>query len=78
MSCPRVELVSVEQAITTHLAYVDSDEAGEKAYARESGHGVSCLDELLKNIRLYDSDRNSFPTFESFYPRLFEVFRDIE
>lgn len=68
----------VIRAITTYLAYGDSDEAGEKAYTRESGRGVSCLDELLKNIRLYESERNSFPTFESFYPRLLEVFRNIE
>jgi hypothetical protein len=66
----------VIRAITTHLAYSESDEAGERAYARESGRGVIWLDELLKNIRLYESERNRFPTFDSFYPKILEVFQD--
>ncbi len=64
------------RAITTHLAYNDSEEAGNKAYAREKSRGVSCLDELLKNIRLYESERNTFPTFDSFYPTTLKVFQD--
>jgi hypothetical protein len=66
----------VIRAITTHLAYCESAEAGERAYARESGRGVIWLDELLKNIRLYESGRNTFPTFDSFYPKILEVFQD--
>ena len=64
------------RAITTHLAYNDSEEAGNKAYAREKSRGVSCLDELLKNIRFFESERDSFPTFESFYPTILKVFQD--
>lgn len=66
----------VIRAVTTHLAYSESEEAGERAYAKESGRGVIWLDELLKNIRLYESERNTFPTFDSFYPKILEVFQD--
>jgi hypothetical protein len=66
------------RAITTYLAFGDSEEAGARAYDREAGRGVSCLDDLLKNIRLYESDRDSFPTFESFYPKILDVFRNIQ
>lgn len=68
----------VIRAITTYLAYNDSEEAGNKAYAREKSRGVNCLDELLKNIRVYDSERNTFPTFDSFYQDILKVFRDPE
>lgn len=68
----------VIRAITTHLAYRESEEAGASAHARESSKGVSLLDELLKNIRLYESERDTFPTFDSFYPKLLEVFREIK
>ena len=64
------------RAITTHLAYNDSEEAGNKAYAREKSRGVSCLDELLKNIRFFESERDSFPTFDLFYPTILKVFQD--
>lgn len=66
----------VIRAITTCLAYYDSEEAGNKAYAREKSRGVNCLDELLKNIRLYESERDTFPTFDSFYPTILKVFQD--
>lgn len=68
----------VIRAVTTHLAYRESAEAGERAYAREAGRGVIWLDELLKNIRLYESERNTFPTFDLFYPKILEIFRDPE
>lgn len=65
----------VIRAVTTHLAYSESDEAGKRAYANESGRGVIWLDELMKKIRLYESERNTFPTFDSFYPKILEVFQ---
>lgn len=66
----------VIRAITTYLAYNDSEDAGNKAYTRENSRGVNCLDELLKNIRLYESERDTFPTFDSFYPTILKVFQD--
>lgn len=63
------------RAVTVHLAYSESDEAGKRAYAEESRRGVIWLDELLKNIRFYESERNTFPTFDSFYPKILEVFQ---
>jgi hypothetical protein len=68
----------VIRAVTTYLAYCESDEAGERAYTRESGRGVIWLDELLKNIRFFESERNTFPTFDLFYPKILEVFQDPE
>ena len=68
----------VIRAVTTHLAYIESAEAGERAYAKEAGRGVICMDELLKNIGLYEAERNRFPTFDSFYPKLLEVFRELD
>jgi len=66
----------VIRAVTTHLAYGDSADAGSAAYQKETARGVCLLDELLEQIRLYESGRAAFPTFESFYPKILEVFRE--
>ncbi|MRR24163.1 DUF4932 domain-containing protein [bacterium] len=68
----------VIRAITTHLAYKISVDEGDKAYAREKSRGVNCLDELLKNIRFFESERDTFPTFDSFYPTMLKVFQDLD
>lgn len=68
----------VIRAVTTYLAYGDSTDAGGKAYQKESARGVCLLDELLEQIRRYESARNSFPSFDSFYPNILEVFREFQ
>lgn len=66
----------VIRAVTTHLAYNDSADAGAREYEKESSRGVSLMDELLEQIRRYESARETFPTFESFYPNILKVFMD--
>lgn len=65
----------VIRAVTTHLAYRESADAGTRAYEKETARGVSLLDELLEQIRRYESDRASYPTFDSFYPNILDLFR---
>jgi hypothetical protein len=65
------------RAITTHLAYNDPEDDGSRAYTRES-RAVSNLDELLQSIRRYESERDRFPTLESFYPDLLAAFHEID
>jgi hypothetical protein len=66
----------VIRAVTTHLAFRESADAGVRAYQKESARGVCLLDGLLEQIRLYESERDSFQAFESFYPKILEVFRE--
>ena len=68
----------VIRSVTTHLAYRETADAGTRAYEKETARGVNLLDELLEQIRQYESDRDSFPTFESFYPNILEIFREFK
>jgi hypothetical protein len=63
------------RAITTQIAYNESDDIGYQVYKIEISRCVRYLDELLNRIKLYESKRDTFPTFESFYPTILDVFR---
>ena len=64
------------RAITTHLAYNESAKAGSWSYEKEKSKGVSNLDSLLNKIIYYQSNRTSYPTLESYYLNIFDVFKE--
>lgn len=63
------------RAITTQLAFNESEEAGQQAYEIEKACGVSNLDSLLECIRYYQMNRDTYTTLESYYLNIFEVFK---
>ena len=63
------------RAITTQVAYNESAEAGLQAYEKEKSRGVSYLDSLLKKIRYYQSNRETYTTFESYYLNILDAFK---
>lgn len=63
------------RAITTQIAKDESDEAGIKAYEREKSRGVSPLDILLNKIKYYQSNRETYPTLDSYYLNILDVFK---
>jgi hypothetical protein len=64
------------RSITTQIAYNEGDDSGLKAYKIEKSTGVSYLDSLLGKIRFYQANRNIYPTFESFYLNILDVFKE--
>lgn len=66
----------VIRAITTHIAYNESEEIGNWAYEKEKSRGVSNLDSLLSKIKYYQSNREIYPTFESYYYKILEAFKE--
>jgi hypothetical protein len=66
------------RAITTQLACDESDEAGRREYEKEKSRGVSYLDRLLDSIRYYQQNRGTYPTLESYYMKLLDVFKQNE
>ena len=62
------------RAITTWMAQQECPELGEWAYNHEKGRGVVLLDKLLEKITYYQSNRESYPTLDDFYPQLLKVF----
>jgi hypothetical protein len=62
------------RAITTQLAFNESEESGLQAYEKEKAKGVSNMDSLLNKIRYYQSNRESYPTLKSYYLNVLDVF----
>lgn len=63
------------RAITTQLAYNESAAAGSQAYEKEKSRGVSYLDSLLNSIRYYQENRETYPTLDDYYLKIFDVFK---
>jgi len=64
------------RAITTQLAYNESDKDGLQYYEKEKSRGVSYLDSLLNKFRYYQSQRETYPTLESYYLNILDVFKE--
>ncbi len=64
------------RAITTQLAYNESEKAGLQSYEKEKSRGVSYLNSLLNKIIYYQSNRKAYPTFESYYLNILDVFKE--
>ncbi len=66
----------VVRAVTVHVAFMESKEAGAAMYRREKAHGVSYLDRLLAALSVYSKNRAEYPTFSTYYPKLLDVFKE--
>ncbi|UCH63687.1 MAG: DUF4932 domain-containing protein [Fidelibacterota bacterium] len=65
----------VVRAVTTYLAYMEGEETGRKAREYEIGRGMIFLDDLMTAIRVYESKRDQYPTFDSYYDELLAALR---
>jgi hypothetical protein len=63
------------RAITTQIGYNESNELGSQLNIKEKSRGVSYLDSLLDKIKFYQSNRKTYPTFESYYLDILNVFK---
>lgn len=63
------------RSITTQLAYNDGEELGLKSYTTEKSRGVIYIDSLLNKIRHYQSSRDKFLSFESYYITVLDTFK---
>lgn len=66
----------IVRAVSTQIAYNESDDLGLKIYKREKSRGVNNMDALLERIRYYQLNRDKYPTFESFYLKILDVFKE--
>ncbi|MFW6289443.1 MAG: DUF4932 domain-containing protein [Mariniphaga sp.] len=66
----------VIRAVTTHIAYNESEETGKWAYEKEKVSGVSCLEDLLEKVAFFQANRKTYPTFESYYYKMLDVFKE--
>jgi len=68
----------IVRAVTTRLAYLYlGQNAGDAALANEKGRGFYYIEALCESLEDYESNRDTYPTFESFYPQLIKVFKNL-
>jgi len=66
----------IVRTVTTYLAFQESQEAGERALAHETKQGMIFVSSLVDRLKEYTNDRKRYPTLDSFYERLIEVFAE--
>ncbi len=68
----------IVRAVTTRLSYIHLGKAaGEQALAMERSRGFYYIDALCESLVEYENNRDMYSNFESYYPRLIEVFREL-
>ncbi|HUF46538.1 MAG TPA: DUF4932 domain-containing protein [Vicinamibacterales bacterium] len=65
----------IVRAITLRLAYARSRADGDRALRNEEARGFRYVKALAARLEEYEAAREKYPTFETFFPRLLEVFR---
>jgi hypothetical protein len=65
------------RAITSRLATkVVGEEVGASELQADKRNGFMYIEPLAERLKEYESHRDRYPTFASFYPRLLDVFRE--
>ena len=62
------------RAITTQLAFNESETSGQQYYTKEKSRGVCYLDALLGSLNNYHQNRTTYPALENFYSEVLAVF----
>ena len=75
LDCANEHLI---RAVTARLAhhYLGA-EAGRRALREESGRGFRYIHAIARRLEEYESQRDRYPTFATFFPRLITVFAEI-
>lgn len=66
----------IVRAVTTRLAFTDSRYDGSRALSRELDSGFIYIGVLVDALVEYENNRDIYPDFISFYPRLLEALGD--
>lgn len=68
----------IVRAVTTRLAYIyKGEEAGNQALYKELGQSFYYIEPLCKSLEYYEQNRDIYPSFESYYPTLINVFKEL-
>lgn len=68
----------IVRAITARLTYIhDGEAAGDNLIVREKSKGFFYIEHLIKELEVYEKNRDLYPTFEDFYPNLIKVFKEL-
>lgn len=68
----------VVRAVTTRLNYLHKGkEEGDRVLLAEKTYGFAYVEALCDKLENYEKNREQYPTFTSFYPRLVETFKKL-
>ncbi len=68
----------IVRAVTTRLTYIHLGKAaGDQVLANEKKWGFYYIDALCKSLEDYENNRDTYPSFESYYPQLIKVFKEL-
>ena len=73
-----VAIEHVDRAVTVRLAFRElGDAAGERALADERTYSFAYVEALAERLKEYEQNRDRYPTFHDFAPRLIAVFDEL-
>lgn len=73
-----VAIEHVDRAVAVRLAYRElGEDAGERALANERAYSFAYVEALAERLKEYERDRDRYPTFHDFAPRLIAVFDEL-
>jgi len=68
----------IVRAVTARLNYTYVGKAaGDQAIAYEKGNGFFYIEALCKSLEVYENNRDTYPSFDSYYPELIKVFKEL-
>lgn len=56
---------------------LDGEEAGKRALQRELSDGFKYIIPMYERLKEYEANRDKYPNFRSFYPRIIELFAEL-
>jgi hypothetical protein len=75
LDCANEHLI---RAVTARLAHHHlGAEAGRRALREESARGFRYIHAIARRLEEYESQRDRYPTFAAFFPRLIAVFAEL-
>ena len=67
------------RAITTRLSYRErGKETGDRLLKSEKERSFIYIEPICKKLEEYEKNRDKYPTFTEFYPRIIEVFKELK
>lgn len=68
----------IVRAVTARLTYIYSGkDAGDQLIENEKKQSFFYIEAMCESLKNYENNRDKYPTFESYYPELIQVFKDL-
>jgi len=67
------------RAANVRFSYLeDGEKAGKRAMQHEKNRGFAYVEVIAERLMEYEDNRDRYPTLESFYPRIIDLFKELD